>query len=298
MSSEALPRARSALVPRRVAGRRAADLVVKVLAWAAASFGIAVMVLVVVTVVVRGIGVINWDFFTQLPPTDPSQTSGAGLGNAILGTLLLIGVSTLIGIPAGFFAGVYLAEYGRGGRIASFVRLTANMLVGIPSIIIGVFVYALLVKPMQSYSLWAGAFALAVIMLPVMARTAEDIMNLVPNELRESALALGVPRWRVTMGVVAKAARNGLITGGLLAVVRVSGETAPLLFTVLNSQFWPTLSDLKQPTANLTVSIYDLATSPYQYWIQLAWGGALVIIVAVLGMNILMRLTFGKRRDW
>ena len=177
MSSEALPRAKTALVPRRVAGRRVSDLVVKILAWAAASFGIAVMVLVVATVVVRGIGVIDWDFFTQLPPTDPSQTSGAGLGNAILGTLLLIGVSTLIGIPAGFFAGVYLAEYGRNGRIATFVRLTANMLVGIPSIIIGVFVYALLVKPMQSYSLWAGAFALAVIMLVTGPSTALTIAS-------------------------------------------------------------------------------------------------------------------------
>jgi phosphate transport system permease protein len=298
MSGQALPRVRPVLVPRRVTGRRASDLAVKVLAWAAASFGIGIMALVVATVVVRGIGAIDWDFFTKLPPADPSQTSGAGLGNAIVGTLLIVGVATLMGIPAGFFGGVYLAEYGRGGRAAGFVRMTANMLVGVPSIIVGVFVYALLVKPMQSYSLWAGAFALAVIMLPVMARTAEDIMNLVPNELRESALALGAPRWRVTMGVVVKAARNGLITGGLLAVVRVSGATAPLLFTVLNSQFWPTVRDLSQPTANLTVSIYDLATSPYQYWIQLAWGGALVIIVAVLGMNILMRLTFGKRRDW
>jgi phosphate transport system permease protein len=295
VSAHTLPRSKPALALRRVAGRRASDVAVKVLAWAAASFGIGIMVLVVATVVVRGIGAIDWDFFTKLPPTDPSQTSGAGLGNAMVGTLLIVGVSTLMGIPAGFFAGVYLAEYGRTGRAAGFVRVTANMLVGIPSIIIGVFVYALLVKP---YSLWAGAFALAVIMLPVMARTAEDIMNLVPNELRESALALGAPRWKVTMGVVAKAARNGLITGALLAVVRVSGETAPLLFTVLNSQFWPALRDLTQPTANLTVSIYDLATSPYKYWIQLAWGGALVIIVAVLGMNILLRLAFGKRRDW
>jgi phosphate transport system permease protein len=298
VSLQAASEARLVLKPRAVAGRRATNAAVKVLAWIAASFGIAVMVLVVATVVVRGIAVINWDFFTQLPPTSPTQTSGAGLGNAIVGTLLIVGAATLMGIPAGFFAGVYLAEYGRTSRTATFVRVTANMLVGIPSIVIGVFVYALLVKPMHSYSLWAGAFALAVIMLPVMARTAEDMMNLVPNELRESALALGAPRWKVTLGVVVKAARNGLLTGGLLAIVRVSGETAPLLFTVLNSQFWPQLGNLKQPTANLTVSIYSLATSPYRYWIQLAWGGALVIIVAVLGMNILTRLLFGKRRDW
>ena len=193
---------------------------------------------------------------------------------------------------------MYLAEFGRTSPIATTIRTVANMMVGMPSIIVGVFAYTALVLTVGHYSVWAGAFALAVIMIPVMARTSEDIMNLVPNEMRESGLALGAARYKVTLGVVVKAARNGLVTAGLLAVVRVSGETAPLLFTVLNSQFWPDLKNLSQPTANLTVSIYNFALSPYQDWIDLAWGGALLIIIVVLGMNITTRLLFSRRKDW
>jgi phosphate transport system permease protein len=254
------------------------------------------MILLVYTVVSKGSGAINWDFFTQLPP-QANQASGGGLANCIVGTALIVGLATLIGIPAGFFAGVWLAEFGRGGRAAAGVRLTANLLMGVPSIVVGMFVFALLVKPLHSFSAYAGAFALAVIMIPVMARTTEDILNLVPNEIREAALAMGAPRWKVTLGVLIKMARNGLLTGGLLAVVRVSGETAPLILTVLGSQYWPHLAHLNQPTANLTFQMYTLMSSPYPRWIQLAWGGALLIVVTVLGLNIFTRIVFGGRRQ-
>jgi phosphate transport system permease protein len=270
---------RAALEPRGETGRRVADLLIKIFAWIAALIGIAVMALILYYGVVQGAAALfGGGFFTQLPP-QPGEGSG-GLGNAILGTVLLVALASVIGIPLGFLAGVYLAEFGRTSRVASTIRTVANMMVGLPSII------------------WAGAFALAVIMVPVMARTSEDIMNLVPNEMRESGLALGAARYKVTLGVVVKAARNGLATAGLLAVVRVSGETAPLLFTVMNSQFWPDLKNLDQPTANLTVSIFNFSQSPYRNWIELAWGGALLIIIVVLGMNIVTRLLFSRRKDW
>ena len=257
---------------------------------------------IVVTVVVRGIGAINWAFFTQATPQDPMQTGG-GLANAIVGTIVITLVAAVIGIPVGFLGAVYLAEYGRNGRVATAVRTITNVVLGVPSIIAGMFVYAILVKPLHHYSGFAGSVALAFIMLPVMTRTAEDVLNLVPNELRESALAMGAPRYKATMGVIVRAARPGLITGAILAVVRVSGETAPLLFTALSSPYWLTglfgpSGFFGGPTANLTKTIYDYATSPYQNWQDLAWGGALLIIVAVLGMNLLARLVFQRGKEW
>jgi phosphate transport system permease protein len=287
---------RRPLEPRGEIGRRASNLVIKIFAWVAALIGIAIMALIIYYVVVRGVAAIDRGFFTQLPP-QPGEGTG-GLGNAILGTIILVALAALIGIPLGFLAGVYLAEFGRTSPVASTIRTVANVMVGLPSIIVGVFAYTALVLTTGHFSVWAGAFALAVIMIPVMARTSEDIMNLVPNEMRESGLALGAARYKVTLGVVVKAARNGLITACLLAVVRVSGETAPLLFTVMNSQFWPDMKNLSQPTANLTVTIFNFSQSPYDNWVQLAWGGALLIIIVVLGMNIVTRLAFGKRKDW
>lgn len=282
---------------RSVARRRVTDIVVKVVAWTGASFGIAVLALILFMVVQRGIGAIDWHFFTQLPPTPGG--SGGGLGNAIVGTLVITFVAALMGIPLGFLAAIYLAEFGRSGYSATAIRLVANVMMGVPSIVVGVFIYGVLVAPLHHYSGFAGSAALAFIMLPVMARTAEDILNMVPNELRESALALGAPRWKATLGVVCRAAKPGLVTGGILAVVRVGGETAPLLFTALNSPYW--LSGVFSPsgffggpTSNLTVTIYNFATSPYQNWINLAWGGALLIIIAVLGMNILARVLFQR----
>jgi phosphate transport system permease protein len=283
--------------------RKATDFIIKVLSWIGAAIGIGAMGLMVWEVVVRGAAALNWDFFTKSMPQDFTTTSGAGMANAIVGTLIITGFAALIGIPIGFLAGVYLAEFGRNGRVATAVRGIANVVMGVPSIIVGVFAYAILVKPFGHYSGFAGSVALAFIMLPVMARTTEDILNLVPNELRESGLAMGAPRWRVTLGVVCKAARGGLITGATLAVVRVAGETAPLLFTALSSPYW--LSGLfgpdgffGGPTANLTKTMWDYMGSPYPYPVQLAWGGALVIIIAVLGMNILVRLVFQRGQKW
>lgn len=296
-SSAPLP----ALRPRSHARRKALDGFIKGSAWVAASIGIAAMLLIVYEVVRRGAGTIDWGFFTELPPVVGEE--GGGLGNAMLGTLVITAVAAAIALPMGFFAGVWLAEFGRNGRVATGVRMVANVNMGIPSIVVGVFVFALLVKPLQHYSGIAGSIALAFIMLPVMARTTEDILNLVPNELRESALAMGVPRWRVTLGVIVRAARSGLITGAVLATVRVAGETAPLLFTALSSPYW--LNGLfgaegfvGGPTANLTKIIYDFSGMPYERMQDLAWGGALVVIAAVLGLNIVMRLIFQRGKEW
>ncbi len=283
---------------RSVTRRRVTDIVVKVVAWVGATVGITALALILYVVVRRGIGAINWSFFTQTPPTPGG--SGGGLGPAIVGTLVITCVAALMGIPLGFFAAIYLAEFGRDGRVATAIRLVANVMMGVPSIVVGVFAYGLLVMSQHHYSGLAGAAALAFIMLPVMARTAEDMLNLVPNELRESALALGAPRWKATLGVVCRAAKAGLLTGGILAVVRVGGETAPLLFTALSSQYW--MGGLKGyfggPTPNLTKTIFDLSQQPYSHLVQLAWGGALLIIVAVLGVNVVTRLLFQRGKEW
>jgi phosphate transport system permease protein len=286
---------------RSTAGRKAADLTVKGLAWIAASCGIAVMALILYEVVVRGAKAWDLAFFTQPTPLDPMSASG-GMANAIVGTLIITAGAAAIAMPVGFLAGVYLAEFGRDGRVATAVRMIANVIMGVPSIIVGVFVFAILVRPLQHYSGFAGSAALAFLMLPVMARTTEDMLNLVPNELRESGLAMGAPRWRVTLGVVARAARGGLITGATLAIVRVAGETAPLLFTALSSPYWITGlfgpgGYFGGPVANLTKQMFDMSGSPYPHLQALAWGGALFIIVFVLGLNILVRLIFRRGRQ-
>jgi phosphate transport system permease protein len=259
------------------------------------------MFFIVWEVVVRGVAALDWAFFTQATPQDVTSTAG-GFANAMVGTLVITGVAALIAIPMGFLGGVYLAEFGRNGRVATAVRMIANVVMGVPSIIVGVFAFATIVKPVFHYSGFAGSVALAFIMLPVMARTTEDILNLVPNELRESGLAMGAARWKVTLGVVCKAARGGLITGATLAIVRVAGETAPLLFTALSSPYWMTGlfgpgGFFGGPVANLTKTIYDFSGSPYPQWQELAWGGALVIIIAVLGMNISIRLIFQRGKQ-
>lgn len=286
-------RALSEVPHRSVGRRRTSDIVIKVLAWIAASLGIALMGWVIVVCVQKGIAAWNWDFFTQLPT--PVGEPGGGIANALVGTLIMTALATALGVPAGFFAGVYLAEFGKNSRFAHGMRMVTNVMMGIPSIIVGLFSYMLLVPTLGTFSGWAGALALAVIMLPVMARTTEDILNLVPNEMRESALAVGAPRWRATLGVVVKAARAGLLTGAILAVVRVSGETAPLLFTALNSAYWTI--DPGQPYANLTVTIYQYANSPFPDWQEKAWGASLLIIVLVLGANITVRLIAQRGRQ-
>ena len=243
------------------------------------------------TVIARGAKSIDWTFFTQRPP-GPGEQAG-GVGPAIAGTLIITAMTTLLGVPIGLLTGVYLAEFGRRSRLAAVVRFAANVLMGTPSIIVGIFVYTIIVLRF-GYSAYAGAVALAIIMLPVVGRTAEDIITLVPSSLRESALALGAPRWKVTLQIVFRAAKPGLITGVLLAIARVSGETAPLLFTALNSQFWP--EKLNAPTPNLTMTIYQFAMSPFDNWVRLAWGASLLITMSVLAINIIARISFrGKR---
>jgi phosphate transport system permease protein len=218
---------------------------------------------------------------------------GGGLANAVVGTLGITLLATVLGVPAGLLAGVYLGEFGQDSRLAAASRFATNVLMGIPSIIVGVFVYTLIVMPMGHFSGYAGALALAIIMLPIVASTTEDILRLVPDTLRESALALGAPRWKVTLAVVFRAAKSGLITAVLLAVARVSGETAPLLFTALNSPYWPT--SLGEPTPNLTVTIFNYAMSPYSDWQQTAWGASLLITAGVLILTILARVGLRER---
>jgi phosphate transport system permease protein len=301
MSVSTMDLARPPMPPRSVARRRLLNTVITSAAWIAAAIGVFVMGWIVVTVVARGIGAWNAAFFTQLPPT--GTEAGGGLANCIIGTLVITSGAALVGLPLGFFGAIYLSEFGRAGRVATGIRAVTNIVLGVPSIIAGMFAYALLVLPSHHYSGFAASVALAFIMLPVMTRTAEDVLNLVPNELRESALAMGAPRWKATMGVVVKAARGGLITGAILAVVRVAGETAPLLFTALTSQYWmgglfgPS-GYFGGPTPNLTKTIFDFSQDPSPHLQQLAWGGALLIIVAILGVNVVTRLLFQRGKEW
>lgn len=279
---------------RSLARRKGLDLLVRLISSAAALFGIAMLGWILGTVMLKGVPAINWEFFTELPA--PPGMPGGGLANAILGTLGITLLAVLMGVPVGLAAGVWLAEFGQQAKRAETIRFAANLLMGTPSIIIGVFVYVALVMTTGNFSGLAGAVALAIIMLPVVARTTEDILVLVPSALREAALALGVPRWKATLGIVFRAARTGLLTGILLAVARVSGETAPLLFTALNSPFWP--ESLNEPTANLTVTIFNYAMSPYDDWQTLAWGASLLIAVSVLGTTVVTRgvLWYRSRR--
>jgi len=237
----------------------------------------------------QGIDSISIQFLTDTPKP---VGEGGGIGNAILGSLVLLLVSSAIGLPLGICVGIYLSEVG-SGRIAGAVRFIVDTLTGIPSIVTGVFVYAILVVPMRHFSALAGGVALALIMIPIVARTTEEMLKLVPHSLREGALALGAPQWRVTMGVVLPAAAPGIATGAMLAIARVSGETAPLLFTAFGSRFFST--DLNAPIASLTVQIYNYAISAYDEWHAQAWAATLVLMTLVLGINIIVRFLTRKR---
>lgn len=265
----------------RYARRKIVDRVAMGLALAAALFGLFWLVAILWTLIVNGAGAIGTAIFTQSTPPPGGQ---GGLLNAIWGSVAMTFVATLVGTPVGIMAGTYLAEYGRGGALAEVIRFVSDILLSAPSIIVGLFVYEAMVIHMGHFSAWAGAMALAVIVVPVVVRTTEDMLNLVPNGLREAAAALGAPRWKVTVLIAYRAARNGILTGVLLAVARISGETAPLLFTALNNQFWST--DMNAPMANLPVVIFQFAMSPYEDWQRLAWGGALLITVTILLLNI------------
>jgi phosphate transport system permease protein len=232
-----------------------------------------------------GIGGLSLSLFTQSTP--PPNDMG-GLANALFGSFMMVAVATFIGAPIGVLSGIYLAEYRPRGALAVTVRFVNDLLLSAPSIVIGLFVYAVIVIRFRQFSGWAGAAALALIVIPVVIRTTENMLALIPSSLREAAYALGAPKWKVILHVTLSAARAGVITGILLAVARISGETAPLLFTALNNQFWT--SDLSGPTANLPVTIFQFAMSPYENWQQLAWVGVFLITLAVLGLNILARL--------
>jgi len=254
-------------------------------------FGLFWLVWLLWTLVQNGIQWISPVIFTESTP--PPGSTG-GLANAIVGSLLMTGVGVLIGTPVGVLAGTYLSEFGQQSRLASVVRFVNDILLSAPSIIIGVFVYEVVVVPSGHFSGWAGALALALIVVPVVVRTTENMLRLVPVSLREAAAALGAPMWKVVMAVVYRSARVGVLTGILLAVARISGETAPLLFTALNNQFWSTSMD--KPLANLPMVIFQFAMSPYEDWQRLAWAGALLITASVLALNIIARLLSRSRK--
>jgi len=270
--------------------RRLRSRVVVALSVGAAVFGLTWLVLILGTLFLEGFGGLSADVFTQMTP--PPGAAG-GLRNAIVGSLLMTGIAVAIGTPVGILAGTYLAEYGRATKLAMVVRFINDVLLSAPSIIIGLFVYEVMVIRMGHFSAWAGAAALAIIVIPVVLRTTEDMLALVPNGLREAATALGAPRYFVIRRVAYRAARNGVLTGILLAVARISGETAPLLFTALNNQFWST--NMNAPMANLPVVIFQFALSPYKEWQQLAWVGALIITLAILALNIGARALAGRQ---
>ena len=241
-------------------------------------------------VTIRGIGGINLDFFTELPK--PVGESGGGMANAIVGTLKLVFLACLFGIPPGVLAGVYLAEFGHW-RFGKWVRFSADVMSGVPSITIGIFVYSLVVLTTKQFSAFAGGVALALLMLPTVTRTTEELLKLVPESLREAALGLGLPKWRATLLVMLRTAAPGIATGVMLSVARVAGETAPLLFTAFNNRFWA--SGFNEPTASLPVNIYTYAVSPYEEWHRQAWAAALVLLLMVLVLNVSARLLVRSR---
>jgi phosphate transport system permease protein len=275
----------------RVRRRSAVNVIVLTLSVATALTGLAFLALIGWTLISRGIAAINLDLFTlETPPPG----SPGGLANAIVGSAMMTGLAMLIATPIGILAGTYLAEYGRHSRFGTVARFINDVLLSAPSILVGLFVYGFTVLPMKHYSGWAGAIALSLIALPVIVRSTQDMIGLVPVPLREAAAALGAPEWRVMVSIVWRAAGSGMLTGVLLAMARISGETAPLLFTALNNQFWSL--DLNAPMANLPVVIYRFALSPYDDWQQLAWGGAFLITFVILVLNVLARVVSSRNQ--
>jgi phosphate transport system permease protein len=254
----------------------------------AMGLGLFVLLWILGVLFANGFAALDWKMFTQSTPAPGSE--GGGLANAIVGSLMLVGFSTLISTPVGILAGVYLAEYGDRSKIAEITRFVTDIMLSAPSIVLGLFVYAIIVAQTKQFSGWAGTVALSLIAVPVVLRTTENMLRLVPGSLREAAFALGAPQWKVAIMVTLRAAKSGVVTGLLLAVARISGETAPLLFTALNNQFFS--MDMTKPMANLPVVIFQFAMSPYDNWIRLAWGGALLITLAVLVLNIVARVYF------
>jgi phosphate transport system permease protein len=269
--------------------RRITSAIMTTLTGLCTLLAVGILLIILSYIAYRGIGSLNFRFLVDSPRP---VGEGGGIGNAILGSVVLLALSSAFGLPLGISVGIYLSEIGKG-RFTSAVRFIVDTLTGIPSIVTGVFVYAILVLPMKHFSAFAGGVALALIMIPIVARTTEEMLKLVPHSLREGALALGAPQWRVTLGVVLPAAASGIATGAMLAIARVSGETAPLLFTAFGSRFFNYYLD--QPIASLTVQIYNYAISPYDEWHAQAWAATLVLMTLILGINIIVRLLTRKR---
>jgi phosphate transport system permease protein len=267
------------------ARRKRVNMILVLASLGATIIGVAWLFVILYELLLNGLSALGPALFTQMTPPPGSK---GGLLNPIMGTILMTGIGTLIGAPVGIMAGTYLAEYGQHGRIAGVVRFINDILLSAPSIIVGLFVYDIMVLQMGHFSGWAGAVALAILVVPVVVRTTEDMLTLVPNGLREAATALGAPKWKVIVTVAYRAAMQGMLTGVMLAIARIAGETAPLLFTALNNQFWTT--DLNAPMANLPVVIFQFAMSPYADWQSLAWGGALLITFTILILNITARV--------
>ena len=275
----------------RTSARKATNVVIAALATGAALLSLAVLASILWTLIVRGAPALRWSVLTtSMAPTGEN----GGLANAIVGSLIQVGIGMLIATPIGVLAGTYLSEYAKGSKLVDVTRFVSDILLSAPSILIGLFVYVLLVATTKTYSGFAGGVALAVIAIPIIIRTTEDMLSLVPVALREAAAALGAPKWKVVTQIAWRAAGSGMLTGILLALARSAGETAPLLFTSLGNLNWST--SLGKPMASLPVAIYQFASSPYEDLVQLAWAGALLITLGVLAINIIAQLTVGRRR--
>jgi len=269
--------------------RRRVNVMMLCISGATMAFGLFWLAWILTTLLHEGFSALSLTLFTQ---TTPPPGSDGGLLNAIVGSLLMVTMATLIGTPVGILAGTYLAEFGRRGWLAPATRFINDILLSAPSIVIGLFIYSVYVAQVGHFAGWGGALALSLIVIPVVVRTTDDMLKLVPDSLREAAVALGAPTWKMIVFVSYRAAKAGITTGILLAVARISGETAPLLFTALNNQFWSL--NMNQPMANLPVVIFQFAMSPYPDWHRLAWGGAILITLSVLGLNILARTLFRR----
>ncbi|MDD5600108.1 MAG: phosphate ABC transporter permease PstA [Victivallaceae bacterium] len=279
---------------RGILFRKTLNTAIKLCSVFCVTAAVAVLVWILYTVLRSGLQAFNWSFFAE--STKPYGVEDGGIANALLGTLFITAGAVIMSVPPGLFGGIYLSEFDRDSRLSRTIRFSANVMMGIPSILCGLFVYALLVCNTKHFSGFAGSLALAVIMFPVVLRTSEDMLRMVPNSLRESALALGTPHWAAVFTIVCRAAKNGLLTGVLLAIARVGGETAPLLFTALWSDDWP-FSFFSEPTANLTVTINEYATnSPFEVMHTRAWGAALIICIAILALNIFCRSILNYKR--
>jgi phosphate transport system permease protein len=277
--------------PSIYASRKRANLIGLVLSMSAMAIGLIFLLWILTILMFKGFSALSFSMLTQSTPAPGSE--GGGLANAIVGSLMIVVSCSLISTPIGVLAGVYLSEYGDRSKMAAVTRFVNDIMLSAPSIVIGLFVYAMVVVPSKHFSGWAGTVALSLIAIPVVVRTTENMLKLVPVSLREAAFALGAPKWKVSTSVVLKAAKSGVMTGLLLALARVSGETAPLLFTALNNQFFS--MDMNKPMANLPVVIFQFAMSPYDNWVSLAWGGALLITLTVLALNIVARVVFREK---